>query len=103
MEPFECEHKTPVSQGLGGGVRKNQACGLTTRMPECPRGQAGGMDLGGGVSSVGLGAARMAPSGGRAASPPFTQGGVLELAWSLRSSACSLQPQAVLVFKSCPR
>lgn len=71
-------------------------------MPECLRGQAGGTDLGGWVSSVGLGAVGMAPSGGRAASPPFLRAVFSELAWGLRSSACSLQPQAVLVFKSCP-
>lgn len=42
MESFECEHKTPVSQGLGEGGGKE--ANLATRMPEPPEaGQAATM------------------------------------------------------------
>ena len=38
MGPFECEHKTSVSQGLGEGGGRKPTCGHTAWMPGPPRG-----------------------------------------------------------------
>lgn len=73
MEPFECEHKTPVSQGLGEGGVGSQPCGHTTWRPGPPRGRTGGHCAE--VTDSGdrrwytlvLGGGATAPSGGRLA------------------------------------
>ena len=69
MEPFECEHKTPVSLGLRGGGEGSQPCSHTTWVPEPPRGWTGGHCADAQTSSgrsrvLVLGVAGTAPPGG---------------------------------------
>lgn len=107
MEPFECEHKTPVSQGSGEGAGKEARLVATPLgcQSVAEAGQAATVRwhrLGQRDEQRGFGC------GGNDAlwwpQPAHLSPGLCSRSWplGLHSSACSLWPQAVLEFKSCP-